>query len=159
LFINNTGYGTTTANNNTPTTITANHSLSGGTYNWYINCSVRGVTNQSEIREITITVGAWWNTSWSYRQVIYISNTAGNLTNYQVKIELNSSNVGTNFDWSNNGSDIRFVNSTNDLLNYWIESWNSTGQEATIWVNVTSLPNNTNTTIYILREPFGKFGE
>ncbi|RKY96158.1 MAG: hypothetical protein DRQ03_07750, partial [Candidatus Hydrothermota bacterium] len=87
--------------------------------------------------------------NWSYRQPINISNTAGDLTNYQVKIELNSSNVGSNFNWSNNGSDIRFTNSTDDLLNFWIESWNSTGQEATIWVNVTYLENNTNTTIYM----------
>ena len=92
---------------------------------------------------------AWWNTSWSYRQAINISNTAGNLTNYQVKIELNSSNVGSHFNWSNNGSDIRFTNSTDDLLNFWIESWNSSGQEAVIWVNVTYLENNTNTTIYM----------
>jgi len=40
--------------NNIPTIITANSSLSDGTYNWYINCTAGGVTNQSEIREITI---------------------------------------------------------------------------------------------------------
>ena len=90
-----------------------------------------------------------WLSGWSYRQPINISNTAGDLTNFQVRIDLNSSNVGSSFDWSSNGSDIRFTNSTDDLLNFWIENWNSTGQEATIWVNVTSLPNNTNTTIYI----------
>ncbi|RLC75144.1 MAG: hypothetical protein DRI61_15420, partial [Chloroflexi bacterium] len=92
---------------------------------------------------------AWWNSSWNYRQAINISNTAGNLTNYQVKIELNSSNVGSNFNWSNNGSDIRFTNSTDDLLYYWIEYWNSSSQEAVIWVNVTYLENNTNTTVYL----------
>ena len=90
----------------------------------------------------------WYNQSWSYRQPINISNTAGDLTNYQVKIELNSSNVGANFDWSDNSS-IRFTNSTDDLLNFWIESWNSTADTSTIWVNVTSLLNNTNTTIYM----------
>ena len=92
---------------------------------------------------------SWWNSSWQYRQAINISNTAGNLTNYQVKIELNSSNVGSNFNWSNNGSDIRFTNSTDDLLNFWIEYWNSSSQEAVLWVNVTYLENNTNTTIYM----------
>jgi len=90
-----------------------------------------------------------WLSGWGYRQEFNISNTAGDLTNYQVKLDLNSSNVGSNFNWSNNGSDIRFTNSTDDLLNFWIESWNSSSQEATIWVNVTSLPNNTNTTIYM----------
>jgi len=91
----------------------------------------------------------WWNSSWSYRQPINISNTAGNLTNYQVRIDLNSTNVGSHFNWSNNGSDIRFTNSTDDLLNYWIEYWNSSSQEAIIWVNVTYLENNTNTTIFL----------
>jgi len=86
---------------------------------------------------------------WEYRQPISISNTAGNLTNYQVRIDLNSTNVGSNFNWSNNGSDIRFTNSTDDELHFWIENWNSTGQEAIIWVNVTYLENNTNTTIYM----------
>ena len=54
LFINDTGYGTATANNNTATIITANSSLSDGTYDWYVNCTAGGVTNQSEVREITI---------------------------------------------------------------------------------------------------------
>ena len=97
----------------------------------------------------TDALDPWWNSSWSYRQPINISNTAGDLTNYQVRIDLNSSNVGANFDWDNNGSDIRFTNASDDLLNFWIESWNSSSQKATIWVNVTSLPNNTNTTIYM----------
>ncbi len=92
---------------------------------------------------------AWWNSSWNYRQPINISNTAGDLTNFQVRLDLNSSNVGSSFDWSSNGSDIRFTNSTDDELNFWIENWNSTGQEATIWVNVSYLANNTNTTIYM----------
>jgi len=90
-----------------------------------------------------------WLSGWDYRQAINISNTAGDLTNYQVRIDLNSTNVGSNFNWSNNGSDIRFTDASDNLLNFWIESWNSTEQEATIWVNVTSLPNNTNTTIYM----------
>ena len=90
-----------------------------------------------------------WLSGWGCRQDIFLSNIAGDLTNYQVRIDLNSTNVGSNFNWSNNGSDIRFTNSTDDELNFWIESWNSAEQEATIWVNVTSLPNNTNTTIYM----------
>jgi len=56
LFINNTNYGTNSSTlNNTPTIITANSSLSDGTYNWYINCSSGENTTQSEVREITIT--------------------------------------------------------------------------------------------------------
>ena len=92
---------------------------------------------------------SWFNSSWMYRQPINISNTAGNLTNYQVRLDLNSSNVGSHFNWSNNGDDIRFTNSTDDLLYFWIEYWNATEEKAIIWVNVTYLLNNTNTTIYM----------
>ena len=96
-----------------------------------------------------LVLGDWYNQSWDYRQEINISNTAGDLTNYQVRIDLNSTNVGSNFNWSNNGSDIRFTNSTDDELYFWIESWSNTTNISIIWVNVTSLPNNQNTTIYM----------
>ncbi|MBN2014479.1 MAG: DUF2341 domain-containing protein [Candidatus Altiarchaeota archaeon] len=92
--------------------------------------------------------------SWDYRQPISFLNTAGNQTDYQVKINLNSSNVGSNWNWTNNGDDIRFTyyNSSSDtegLIPYWIESWNSTTNITLIWVNVPFMENNTNTTIYM----------
>ena len=89
----------------------------------------------------------WWNSSWNYKQPINISNTAGDLTNYQVKIELNSSN----FDYTHandTGKDIRFTNSTDDLIDYFIESWNVSGSSY-IWVKVPFLEDATNTTIYM----------
>ncbi|RLF66849.1 MAG: hypothetical protein DRN30_01385 [Thermoplasmata archaeon] len=52
---------------------------------------------------------AWWNSSWQYRIPINITEQSGqNLTDYQVRIDLNSSN----FDFSkanSDGSDIRFT--------------------------------------------------
>ena len=98
---------------------------------------------------LLITPTFAWLYDWDYRQPINISNTAGDLTNYQVRIDLNSTNIGSNFNWSNDGKDIRFTNSEENLLNYYIKKWDSSGQTAIIWVNVTSLPNNTNTTIYM----------
>jgi hypothetical protein len=35
---------------------------------------------------LIIPTFAWWNTSWQYRKPINISNTAGDLTNYQIPI-------------------------------------------------------------------------
>jgi len=94
---------------------------------------------------------AWWNDSWTYRKPITIDNTgnSNDLTNYQVLIVLNS----TNFDFSkanSDGSDIRFIDSDDTTkLNYWIEEWDSTNQEAKIWVNVTSIPASSTKTIYM----------
>jgi len=54
LYLNNTVHGINSSTlNNTLTTITPS-TISDGTYNWYINCSARGATNQSEKRTITI---------------------------------------------------------------------------------------------------------
>ncbi len=92
----------------------------------------------------------WWNQSFSYRREINLSNTAGNLTDYQVKIIKNFSTEYTNGKINKTCKDLRFTNSTDDELGYWLEECqlNET-DNATAWVNVTSIPNNTNTTIYM----------
>jgi len=110
---------------------------------------------------ITVTNGdvklqniPWWDYNWTYREPINISNTAGNQTDYQVKIELNSSKVGLNWNWTTDENATRFTcyNSTSGTeteIPYWIESWNSTANTSIIWVKVPFLENNTGTTIYI----------
>jgi len=92
----------------------------------------------------------WWNTDWQYKREITIQENSGNnLTDYQVKIVLNSSN----FDFSkanSDGSDIRFVDSDDTTpLSYWIEKWDSVNQEAIVWVKVPSIPANSTKTIYM----------
>ncbi|MBW2990419.1 DUF2341 domain-containing protein [Candidatus Woesearchaeota archaeon] len=83
---------------------------------------------------------AWWNNSWSYRQDVSINNSYGNLTNHPVRIGLNSSLVGANFNWSNSGVDLRFTNSTESELDFWIQDWNSTVNTTVVWVNMTDCP-------------------
>ena len=67
-------------------------------------------------------------------------------TDYQVKVSLTTSN----FDYSKaktNGEDIRFKDSDGQTnLNYWIETWNTTG-DSVIWVNVASIPASSTKTI------------
>ncbi|MCK4310568.1 MAG: DUF2341 domain-containing protein, partial [Methanomicrobia archaeon] len=68
---------------------------------------------------------SWWNYDWQYRLSVTIDNTGGPLTDYQVKVTLDSS-----FDYSKaktNGEDIRFIDSNNNVLSYWIEKWNVSG--------------------------------
>ena len=58
-------------------------------------------------------------------------------TNYQVLIELNTSN----FDYSHaneSGNDIRFNQLNGSSLDYWIENWSTAGQSK-IWVEVKSI--------------------
>jgi len=96
---------------------------------------------------------AWWNFSWNYRRPITITEQSGNtLTDYQVKIILNSSNI----DWTkvnDDLSDIRFTyyNSTDDTeieIPYWIENY-VVNTNATIWVKVPKIPASSTATIYV----------
>jgi hypothetical protein len=89
----------------------------------------------------------WWNSSWDFKQPINISNTYGNLVNYPVNISFTSANVNYSKMLSN-GCDLRFTDNLSNLLNHYIETWNASGISS-IWVNVSSLLNNTNTTVYM----------
>ena len=85
---------------------------------------------------------------FKYRRKITITEQSGNdLTYYQVLIELNS----TNFDFSHaqtNGEDIRFTDANGNLLDYWIEEWDAVNEKARIWVEVPSIPANSEIEIY-----------
>ena len=84
---------------------------------------------------------------WQYKYVVTIQNqTDKDLTDYQVKIVLDSSN----FDFSQakeDGSDVRFYDGQGNKLPYWIESWDSSGQTAVVWIKVPSIPANGSTRI------------
>jgi len=85
--------------------------------------------------------------TFKYRRKITITEQSGSdLTNYQVLIELNS----TNFDFTHaqiNGEDIRFTDASGNLLNYWIEEWDAVSETAKVWVKVPSIPANSSVEI------------
>jgi len=94
---------------------------------------------------------SWWNESWEQRQQINVSSGSSELTNYTIRLDLNASNTGDAFDWSNDGDDLRFVGSDDTTeLDYWIEedSWDSGGENATLWVEVDTIPTS-NAYIYM----------
>ena len=83
--------------------------------------------------------------SFTYLRPVTLNNSGSTLTNYQVKISLNSSNM--NFAHANpDGSDVR-VRASDGVTNlpYWIENWNSSSQIATVWALVPSIPSGTST--------------
>jgi len=96
----------------------------------------------------SVASASWWNVNWKYRREITITNVSGTLTDYQILVELNSSNF--NFSHAQeNGSDIRFVASDDEtLLSHWIEVWNSTNQSAKIWVNASEITEGTKIFMY-----------
>lgn len=84
---------------------------------------------------------AWWHCDWRFRIPVTISQPPGAaVTDYQVRIALNASNVPAHFDWSLQGSDLRLVDQ-DDLsqLDLFIEQWNVAARTAVIWVRVPTI--------------------
>ncbi|MCA9496161.1 MAG: DUF2341 domain-containing protein, partial [Nanoarchaeota archaeon] len=99
------------------------------------------------------SVNAWWDGNWAIKQQINISTPSGvTPQNYSVEIKLNSTNVGSGFDWnnecSNNQTKIRFVDETDtNELNFWVKECDSITKDMTIWVKID---NNITTSGYML---------
>ncbi len=86
---------------------------------------------------------------WKYRRVITVSNaTTVALTDFQVRVELNTSN----FDFTHiqpDCSDIRFTDLNGNLLPYWIETCDVTGKLVVAWVKVPAIPASGDANIYL----------
>jgi hypothetical protein len=100
---------------------------------------------------LTLIYDPWWNSTFPYKQEIKVQdNTNHAKTDYQIKLELDDTSVGANFNWTNNGTDIRFMNASETLeLPYFIKSWDSVAEEAEVWVKVDVIPKSDNGTIYM----------
>lgn len=94
----------------------------------------------------------WWSSNWTYKSNISIQNlnTTTTFYNYQVKMSINLSSLVDAGKLQGNCEDLRFINSTGTELNYWIYNCTNSGTlgtNATVYVNVTVLPNNAITII------------
>ena len=88
--------------------------------------------------------------AWGYRKPIIIVERSGKtLTDFPVKIELNSSN----FDFNKakpDGSDIRFtLDDGITEIPFYIEEWDSVNEKATVWVKIPEIPANGQVKIYM----------
>ncbi len=86
----------------------------------------------------------WFDPSFLFRQPINISINNATPTNYQILLNLNSSNLGSNFDWSNSCNDIRFANNSNEL-DYWIENCNTSAQTIKVWIETDTAISSSST--------------
>ena len=73
-------------------------------------------------------------------------------SNYQILLELNSSHLGSNFNWSHNCNDLGFESSMN-TLDYFTEICDTAGEELAVWIETdTAL---TNGTTYLIEMTYG----
>jgi len=85
---------------------------------------------------------------WLYYRDITISNSLDQeLTNYQVKIVLDTYSLILGGKMRSDCGDIRFTDSGGNLLPYWVEPGTCNSQNTVIWVKVPSIPASGQTTI------------
>ena len=102
--------------------------------------------------------------SWGHYRALSVNTTAGGANvastqfNVPVLVRLNSTNFAGGFALAaGNGRDVRFAKTNTLPLKYQIESWDSAGQSAAVWVLMdTVLGNNANAAKY--RIYYGKSG-
>jgi hypothetical protein len=91
---------------------------------------------------------SWWNDSWEYRKSVNITEESGSdLSNYQAKISINTSALVSEDKIQDDCSDLRFANSTDTELDFWIESGCNT-QTTEVWVKIPELPANSEKEIF-----------
>ena len=98
---------------------------------------------------------AWWANSWGYRFNTSINNVAKDLNHYEVTVIKNWTTEYVAGKVNRTCKDVRvtYHNTTSGVqteIPYWIKDCElSTNDNMTMWVNVTYLKNNTDTTIYV----------
>jgi len=110
-------------------------------------------SNISAQSQVTFTGGlvkimgesSWYNSSWSYRCPITISNGGSALSDYQVLVTFDSASLISAGKMRSDCGDLRFTGSDGiTVLSYWIESGvNSSSTK--VWVKVNSVPNGSST--------------
>lgn len=82
---------------------------------------------------------AWWNSSFEYRTPINVTEESGqDLQNYQIELSVNTESIIENDKMENDCSDMRFANSSDNELDYWIqEGCNTTS--TTVWVQMNNI--------------------
>jgi len=93
----------------------------------------------------------WWDSDWEYRQQIDITENSGNnLTDYQVRIRLNATELYEAGKLRSDCGDIRFIDGSSELI-YWVGKCVTDDRSSLsdVWVKVPLIRANSTKTIYM----------
>ncbi|MFC1587309.1 DUF2341 domain-containing protein [Planctomycetota bacterium] len=99
----------------------------------------------------------WYDTDWTYRQTITITNNdlAVSLSEFQVLLDINSAGLIGGGQMLADGADIRFTGTDGTtILDHWVESGINTANTQ-IWVQIDSLPANSSIDIFMYYDNAG----
>ncbi len=114
------------------------------------------VSNSPTILVSPLSLEAWvnastpnWLNGWRFRKLLNVTEQSGTtLTEFQVLIILDTQQIISQGKLQPNCADLRFTDSSNVLLPYWIEYGCNTN-ETKIWVQFPSLPASSTTSFYM----------
>ena len=81
-------------------------------------------------------------------EIIITERSGQDLTDYQVRIELDENWKGWSI-VSKNKDSMFFIDDNGQPLYFWIESFDSTNKQAVIWVKIPSIPASSSITVYL----------
>jgi len=98
---------------------------------------------------LNVNLSFAWLEGWQYRKPITITEQSGNtLTDYQVRLEIDTASLISQGKMNSDCSDIRFTDENDNEIPYWIES-GCNSANTVIWVKVPEIPTSSSTTIYM----------
>ncbi len=107
--------------------------------------SARFFDQEVSNHNILTAIGNWYDFAWHWRLPISVRNTGENLTDYQLRIVVNTAALIAAGKMGPTGNDIRFTQGDGLVaINYWIDSGMNT-QSTVIWVRVPSVPTGSST--------------
>ena len=88
---------------------------------------------------------------WPYRTEITLSENSGStLTNYQILLRLDGSELHPSYNWTSGGNDLRILDQDDTTeIPYYIDNWNAQTKSAEVWIKLASLPANSSRKIYL----------
>lgn len=110
-----------------------------------INKKIRAIFIFLSLLSLSQEVYAFDAANVSKISVTVAEKSGKDLRDYQVLIDLNENN----FSFDSDKDKLSFIDEDGTVLNYWIEEWNSSAEEAKIWVKVPELKANESKTIYM----------
>jgi hypothetical protein len=96
--------------------------------------------DQESTRGVLQAIGNWYDFAWHWRAPIDLNNAGGSLTDYQLRISVNTALLVAAGKMQLTGADIRFTAGDGlTAISYWIESGMNTASTV-LWVKIPSVP-------------------
>jgi len=103
-------------------------------------------------KNISKVEAGWWDDTWQYRKKITITSGSSATTNFQVKVQTDTSTLITANKMRSDCGDIRFTSSAGVELPYWVEETGGNAcndTDTNIWVKIDNVPAYGGTYIYM----------